>query len=57
MKLEDIRSAVKHSAEAEFKRAFYNACAVLSSSDVIFLFNELYKEVYEADEKSTDNDA
>ena len=57
MKLEDIKSAVKHSAEAEFKRAFYNACAVLSSSDIIFMFNGLYKEVYEADEASSSVDA
>lgn len=46
MKLEDIQQAVKHSAEAEFKRCFYNACAVLSQDNIIDMFNELFNEVY-----------
>ena len=52
MKLEDIQSAVRHAAEAEFKRSFYNMCAVLSYDDIMFLFDGLVKEVYEGNEKS-----
>lgn len=53
MKLEDIQSAVKHAATAEFKRAYYNLCAVLPEQEVIKICDGLYKEVYfgaEADE-------
>lgn len=52
MKLEDIVSAVKNAATAEFKRAFYNICAVEDSDTIVDLFNGLFKEVYEADETS-----
>lgn len=52
MKLEDIQLAVKHAAEAEFKRAFYNICAVLSYDDIMLLYDGLVKEVYEGNEAS-----
>lgn len=50
MKLEDIQSAVKHAAESELKRSFYNAAAVLSEPALMSLVYGLHKEVYEASE-------
>lgn len=50
MKLEDIQSAVKHAATAEFKRAFYNICAVEDYDSIMRLFDGLVKEVYEGAE-------
>lgn len=47
MKLEDIQSAVKHAAESEFKRAFYNACAVLDYDQLMDMYDSLVREVYE----------
>ena len=54
MKLEDIQSAVKHAAEAEFKRAFYNICAVEDYDDIIKLIDGLIKEVYEGTSSAED---
>lgn len=48
MKLEDIQSAVKHAAESEFKRAFYNACAVLDYDQLMDMYDSLVREVYES---------
>lgn len=53
MKLDDIKQAVRHAAESELKRSFYNACAVLSRSELDAMCNSLFKEVYEADEGRT----
>lgn len=53
MKLEDIQSAVKHAAESELKRAYYNACAVLSEVQISKLLADLYSEVYEHSETDT----
>ena len=50
MKLEDIQSAVKHAAESEFKRAFYNACAVLDYDQLMDMFDALVREVYQSAE-------
>lgn len=50
MKLEDIQSAVKHAAEAEFKRSFYNACAVLDYDALMDMFHSLVDEVYKSSE-------
>lgn len=47
MKLEDIKSAVEHATESEFKRAFYNACAVFSRKSIESMFADLMVEVYE----------
>lgn len=47
MKLEDIKVAVKNSVESEFKRAFYNAAAVISQAELFDLFKGLNSEVYE----------
>lgn len=49
MKLEDIKSAVEHATESEFKRAFYNACAVFSRGAIESMFCDLVVEVYESD--------
>lgn len=49
MKLADIVSAVRHAAESEFKRAYYNAAAVLSEGELCKLSNSLYAEVYKDD--------
>lgn len=50
MKLEDIQSAVKHAAESELKRSYYNACAVLSEVQISKLLADLHAEVYEHSE-------
>lgn len=48
MKLEDIKKAVVNAAEGEFKRAFYNAAAVMAAADIEMLYASLHKEVYES---------
>lgn len=52
MKLADIRAAVEHATEAEFKRSFYNSCAVFERSFIEDLFGSLLVEVYESSEES-----
>ena len=46
MKLDDIKKAVVHAAEAEFKRAFYNLASVMDVDDVSKLYHSLFDEVY-----------
>lgn len=53
MKLEDIQQAVRHAAESEFKRAFYNACAVLDYDQLMDMFHSLVDEVYKLTETDT----
>lgn len=54
MKLEDIKKAVVNAAESEFKRAFYNAAAVISNPDLRSLFYSLCHEVYDPDTAGED---
>lgn len=50
MKLADIKLAVEHAAIAEFKRSFYNVCAVCSESLVRSVFETEFKSVFEDDD-------
>ena len=55
MKVEDIKKAVVHAAEAEFKRAFYNCAAVMSAVDIEHIYCALHAEVYESDGQNGEN--